>query len=417
MKDSIYGQLVGLQIGWGMETNKPTRGLKSLWAQYGLSALSVLLVFVYFSDGASAQEGVQLEWKAKQLSSNSQDVDWPAIVADQAGIVHIFWSSLEMDSHRGAIYYACNDRSDWLINDVIVDDARNVQAALDERDTLHLIWLSSNQLKYSASPISAANLTRGWSRPVTIADMPLYSPKLLADPKGILHVAFGSLTNTTSALYYLRSTDGGMTWKRPKIFEAPIASKMVSYPQLAFGQDGTLYLVWSLTPIPELYGGAGVYFSRSADSGLSWSDPLRLDETDGNAPGEGAWQASIAILGRNEVHVVWNAHRYGGNRRHRWSLDGGLNWSNVQPIWGSFASQTGPNPMIMDSSGSLYLFSAGTFDWSQRQGVYVSRWTESGWIQPELVNDYSDEPHWLHVALTEGNRLHVVWQAREQHPR
>ena len=163
--------------------------------------------------------------------------------------------------------------------------------------------------------------------------------------------------------------------------------------------------------------GWGVYYVRSTDGGASWSDPMRLDEDRPDADGEGAWQASIAALGNDEVHVVWDAHSLAGRRRHTWSRDRGKTWDAAQPIWGTFVSQTGPNPMITDSAGTLRLFSAGTLDWKQRQGVYWSRWTGSEWTNPWPLDLSSDGPHRIRLAVADGNTLHVVWQARQAEPR
>jgi hypothetical protein len=73
--------------------------------------------------------------------------------------------------------------------------------------------------------------------------------------------------------------------------------------------------------------------------------------------------------------------------------------------------------MIVDSDGNLYLFSSGTLDWNIRQGVFYSQWNGTAWNELVMIDNQSEEPHWLQLALAQGNQIYVVWEAREQIPR
>ena len=158
---------------------------------------------------------------------------------------------------------------------------------------------------------------------------------------------------------FMLSSDYGNNWSDPKEFDNPHADTTIMFkPQMAISENGDLHLVWSLVPQPEFYGGAGVYYSRSTNDGLSWTEPVRIDGVNIDIADLGAWNASIISVG-NELHVIWDSHPQAGRRYHVFSLNGGITWTEPNPIWGTFVSQTGPNPMIVDSLGNIYLVSSG----------------------------------------------------------
>jgi len=92
----------------------------------------------------------------------------------------------------------------------------------------------------------------------------------------------------------LRSTDGGATWSAPvivgQLIDAPvsIAGQAVrtgdTLPAFAANPvNGDLYAVWQDGRFsPD--GQAKIAFSQSADGGLTWSTPIRIDQSPGDVP-------------------------------------------------------------------------------------------------------------------------------------
>ncbi len=72
-----------------------------------------------------------------------------------------------------------------------------------------------------------------------------------------------------------------------------------------------------------------VFYTRSADKGLTWSIPIAITDTTGNA-----WNAAIAVNG-SSVHVVWREIDTLDNHRsshYMHSLDGGDTWGTNMTI-------------------------------------------------------------------------------------
>jgi len=91
----------------------------------------------------------------------------------------------------------------------------------------------------------------------------------------------------------IRSTDGGATWSQPVIVaqqdfaNVSIAGHPVrssdELPEFAVGPEGNLYAVWQDGRYSPT-GAAKIAFSMSTDGGLSWSTPIRVDQSVGDAP-------------------------------------------------------------------------------------------------------------------------------------
>jgi hypothetical protein len=146
-------------------------------------------------------------------------------------------------------------------------------------------------------------------------------------PNGTVYTFFTALIGPTASIAFVTSTDKGVTWSglntaqviTPNGVVSPDAGELVRDAAILYSvavnkRNGALYLVWQdarFTTTPCVTPGFGtqpvdmVAFSQSLDGGLTWSTPIRINQTPANANGcrEQAFIPAIAAA-KDGRHLV-----------------------------------------------------------------------------------------------------------------
>src|SRR5262245_58790610 len=104
---------------------------------------------------------------------------------------------------------------------------------------------------------------------------------------------------------------------------------------------GYVYLLASVAPF-TIQDPLDVRISRSTDSGVTWSAPVRVNDDPSTANWQ--WFGAIAVAPNGRLDVVWNDTRNSGQVNvsqlfYAWSYDAGATWSPnvaVSPAFNSF---------------------------------------------------------------------------------
>jgi hypothetical protein len=159
-----------------------------------------------------------------------------------------------------------------------------------------------------------------------------YGQQIVVLPDGTLIDAFteGKFTNNHQAvLTLLRSTDRGQTWstKISAVVQQPLvdpnltpATALVTdpdtgqeieahpmFPSIAVDRNsGNLYAAWIDARFSNFQYN-GIAFSMSADGGVSWSDPIQVNQTPNTVPvvGRQAWNPTVAVAADGTVAVTY----------------------------------------------------------------------------------------------------------------
>jgi Secretion system C-terminal sorting domain len=270
-------------------------------------------------------------------------------------------------------------------------------------------------------------------------------PSVIFDGLGNLY--FGHLSNPSSPGYWIdrivvqRSTNGGESWNSGAEigFNPPdrqqdkewLAADMTTSPY-----RNNLYVAWTQF---DSYGSSNIadssriLFSRSTDSGITWSNPVRVSDRAGDCLDEdNTVEGAVPAVGPDgEVYVVWAGPL---GLMFDKSTDGGVTWGedvfvSSQPggwdylVTGIYRCNGLPITAC-DASNSRF---RGTIyaNWTdQRNGlsnpdVFISKSTNGGatWSQAKQVNnDFTTAPQffsWMTIDQMTGYVYVVFYDRRE----
>jgi hypothetical protein len=227
-----------------------------------------------------------------------------------------------------------------------------------------------------------------WSAPVTVNAVFIRNDQGASGPDGSVYLATldeGGGGNNPRQNWMFRSTDGGDSWNGTAMggtFTAPGDLLCTAYfsaispiwrymgtGSLGVGPGGVLHYAYTAGDP----GDAGnIYYTRSTDSGLTWSAPMQLNTDAGT---RSQWMPSLAVTANGRVFVAWydrrNTTTDDYQRFARVSLDNGATWEPDQAL----SDQIIPQPAQPDPN--VQACYAGDYDFATASGTAIhGGWTD-----------------------------------------
>jgi hypothetical protein len=312
---------------------------------------------------------------------------------------------------------------------------------------VHAVWAEAtpDDLFYSHS--SDSGNTWGRKQLTTMEGGAAYSPAIAANGSNV-HVAFTYLgAPTGTAIWYMRSTNYGMTWSSPRLMAADVdyytqADIAVDGPNVHItwhtgASEADIYTVgsrnsgktWSLvrnltnntryelSPTVEVIGtgkdavvlvvwysyNEDVHFRRSTNNGKSWSKTRRVAKTKGQS------YAPDVAAGGGRVYVTWADQTKTpgvGEIFFASSEDGGATWQR----WKRLSATVDPSyPPTVSASGNMV--DVAWAEGGSSQEVYIRRSRDSGnsWTAMKRVSPRPFDSSRPDLATANG-KTHVVWE-------
>jgi hypothetical protein len=371
-------------------------------------------------------QSYDIKWsKPINLSETPQLSTHPAIVADNYGYVHLFWSeevggAVRQTGDTGgagnSILYRRWDGENWTTaTDILFVPGENIaeyiSVSVDSEDILHAVWTGQTNFYYSNATSWQADSAHAWRRPMVIATDSARSANessIVAGNDGHLHFAYAT-RGDEAGIYYVNSPDKGKTWTSARKLSKPLLSSEISYSnvQLIIDGAGYLHLVWQ-TNQEEGYGQA-VYYARSMDQGKSWSTPWQFGYRDANDIFV-EWPY-LAARGGNEVHLIYIDGGTQG-RLHHISLDNGETWGEAQQIIPELEGINGYVFPIVDGISNMHLIANMRTRGDNVVGIYYARWINKSWSKTIPIDNHSSaapSAHYTCATVRKGNEIYIAY--------
>lgn len=342
------------------------------------------------------------QWEADYRLTNNPaasitayDNSW--CVAANGSYVHVVWYDTR-DGNPEIYYKRSTDAGlSWGPDTRLTNNsADSYKANIAVSGSLvHVVWYDARNTGYEVYYKRSSDNGQNWSSDTRLTNTPAGSSDVAVSASGLLvHVVWEEhITFDNREIYYLNSTDGGLTWgPLTRLTNALGDSQNPSVT--SSGQD--VHVIWD-------DGGfyVNVFYLRSTDGGASWRPQMQLS----NSPG-GATFSSISCSGQN-VHACWMDGRNGHIEvYYKRSTNAGVTWGTDTRLTNNTAVRQPPTIFSLDSSVHIVWY-------DKRDGnseIYYKRSLNNGanWDSDlRLTNDtnLSNGPG----VSASGSVVHVVW--------
>jgi len=281
--------------------------------------LFVILIILFLPQKSAVAE--PLGWSDDiRLTYNTNNSANPVIGAWE-NYVHVFW--LEQIPGPGSeidIFYirSTDAGKTWEDTRKLIDTDKvlgDLSVALNQ-STIHLVWWDKrsgiDRVYYTKSNDSGQN----WE-----IDRDIISPSSGKEPSIAisgcnLHVVYMN----DFKLYYVNSTDNGNTWSEAQQLTGSIRDS--AHPTIAVNESN-IHITWM--DHSDKYGNptmGAIFYLNSTDGGLTWSEDINLTEMDLDAtfPYIEVNKSMIHVVYSKEIAGLWQGY-------YRRSDDNGVTWT------------------------------------------------------------------------------------------
>lgn len=339
------------------------------------------------------------------LSNTSGDSFNPRIAVGSAGNVYVVWeddtpgNTVIMFSHstNAGVSFSTpinlsNSSADSSTQQIAVDSSGNIYVVW-ENDTLNLGIFLSRSTDGGAT----------FSAPATLSTNPSgsYSPQVAVGLSGNLSVVWEDDANSAADISFTYSTDHGATFATPASLSYHNANSMSA--QVAIDLSGNIDVVWENNSL----GYFDIFFSRSADNGVTFSTPADISDGSGEAQ-----DPQITLDAKGNINVVWEDNTPPSINPDIYfarSGNGGTTFSS--PVNVSNDAGISANPFLtVDAAANIDV--AWEDNTPGNRDIFFSRSTDSGATFSSPLNLSNDPGLSLAVdmAADKSGNLNVTWQ-------
>jgi hypothetical protein len=365
------------------------------------------------------------------LSSEKASAWFPDVAADEYGRVHVVWSQAT-GSFDNVIYTYSDDGQSWLPGTDIIaipadrgSEATRPNLTISEDPSKLFLLYRYNQVYIAEAQNVDTAKASNWTTSSILSDMNqvAYFSDAEFDHDGNLHslVTWNVPTIDCEICYHVfyrkLAKDSGR-WTTAN--DISILDVGTAKPDLLIDEQQIVHAVWETSNEGGgSYGAVSkpvyISYARSLDGGASWLEPIKF-----NSVQEESRNPAIAQDRNEQILVVWSGLPE-DQIYYRISSSGGEDWSASSIIpgisggWSVYNTMLDSSNMAVDSDGIVHLVLVGRLaGLEDRLQVIHLSWDGDRWSEPDVIATYQgDVPEWPRIAVSEGNKLNVVWFLRD----
>jgi len=387
----------------------------------------ILFAFLFKGDvlASSAQQASYWAQQERIPEYYDSTEEPPYLLTDQNHVVHAFNSQpldLQDSTSPYAIYYRQWTLEDgWTTpNDILYYETagsiRLVSVVSDKDGIVHLVFLGSDlNLYYTYAYLSQAGSSTAWAEPQIIAEQATrsgpgfeYIGAIAVDAEANKLVVIYSGSQYGDGLYYVFSTDHGITWSSPDLVYLTTGDDfVVTDPELYVGTSGVFHAVWSNFKT-DGSAGSGYYAAWDPANNI-WSKPIDLD-----VPGI---RTPSIIEHKGDLFISYYHASTNGNWWRR-SSDAGVTWTPPVQVSSFHKGTNGGLSFAVDSDNALHAFFGERID-DNNHGMWHVIWTGATWSNPEavvkgpqvkdVIGGNGFDPRSARAVISNGNVVLVTW--------
>jgi len=236
------------------------------------------------------------------VSESSADARKPSAVFDEAGRLHVVWQDARENGYH--VYTRRYDASGATEPEPITAPSRsawNPYVGRGLAGDLHMTWHETRSEGWKILH-KEYRASAGWDTTaelITQFPSTSWDARFIVDPAGLLHVFWADDRAENFEIYYKKKYPGH-PWGDDKQFTT--AANTSSGPRPVVDAAGNMHVVWE-----DFRTGLSTIFYKKITAATGWDrQDTRL--SDGIST---AWDPSITVDGRGDIHVVWSGNSTG----------------------------------------------------------------------------------------------------------
>jgi hypothetical protein len=356
------------------------------------------LLFLLNFTSASAQTEIRLttDSASSNTSYNSQ-----RCIAATGDTIHAVWSDYR--GLRAEVYYTKSSDGGITWNpEMPLTADNNFKSFLPtigvSGTDVYVFWVDSVNGGYEVYYSKSSNAGNTWGPETRLT----YSPSSATIPSVYvsgqnIYVTWHDNRDGNDEIYFKKSTDGALTWSN----DTRLTNALMSSQQSSItGHNNFLHVTW----LDSRDGNPEIYYKRSIDGGLSWEPDFRMTN-DSIYCLYPSMSCSDSI-----VHLVWEDFRFGSRSKlfYRRSTDNGNTWSADSNIVNGSSWSSAPVIYSLDNLVYLTWFDFRDFDqeiYFKTSGNYGQSWGTD--IRLTCSTGISRFPF---ITASTQNVWHVLWE-------